>query len=277
MKYSVESTQLYDTIRVNSKRTDLVQLSRRSIDARRRAIIIGGTIGSTASAVILAIGIYLLFHARRKQRTVGTLPRTESQPIEIQPPELSASNNNRITRSIPSARAPVHGSVPPSSWGSKVVPAPTSSGIQLAPLCPRDLGYAGHARASTGSQFLEHFEDVQDDQGDSQIPEETPVAVAGPSRIPISPRAQDSQHSGDPTSPIQAGASATHSSPVSAETSGTGQPPFQQRRDDSPKTSDAGTRSSSGAMTPVGSIEDHSPPATSMVQNDRAQLSQDGT
>ncbi|CUA70691.1 hypothetical protein RSOLAG22IIIB_04287 [Rhizoctonia solani] len=133
-------------------------------DARWRAMVIGGTIGSTAGAAILGIGIYLLFRARR--RRTADLSRSESQPIEMQPTRsfrARTSNLTQVPRSRPPPRAQTHDtSGGPSSWVAKTPCTPSLASLELQPRLshPRDINRATHIRASTGSQFTEHFEPV---------------------------------------------------------------------------------------------------------------------
>ncbi|CAE6395522.1 unnamed protein product [Rhizoctonia solani] len=133
-------------------------------DARWRAMVIGGTIGSTAGAAILGIGIYLLFRARRRRTTDHS--RSGSQPIEMQPTRsfrARTSNLTQVPRSRPPARAQTHDtSGGPSSWVAKTPRTPSLASLELQPRLshPRDINRATHIRASTGSQFTEHFEPV---------------------------------------------------------------------------------------------------------------------
>ncbi|CEL62000.1 hypothetical protein RSOLAG1IB_04751 [Rhizoctonia solani AG-1 IB] len=131
-------------------------------DGRWRGMVIGSTIGSTAGAVILGIGIYLLFRARRKRH----ISQSEPQPIEMEPARSSRAMSPNIAQ-VPRARPPPRAQVqdtsaPPSSRVAKTPRTPSLASLELQPrlLHPHDINRATHIRASTGSQFTEHFDPV---------------------------------------------------------------------------------------------------------------------
>ncbi|KAL5633390.1 hypothetical protein ACGC1H_003776 [Rhizoctonia solani] len=164
-----ESVQIPDVVHLirQSDRGNLhlVRRATSAHDARWRAMVIGGTIGSTAGAAILGIGIYLLFRARRKRRTTDA-SQPESEPIEMYPTRFSRARSSSITqvpRSRPPPQTQAHdASGGPGSWVGKTPRTPSLASLEIQPklLHPHDINRATHIRASTGSQFTEHFEPV---------------------------------------------------------------------------------------------------------------------
>lgn len=204
----------------------------------------------------MGIGIYLLIRARRKQRTANILPGIESQPTELQAPRSSPlANLNHGPRS----RSPLPRDAPIPS--SEATP-PTSSRPQQTLLHPLDIGHASHIRASTGSQFTEHFDDVRSMRAH---PSETAANNQSLPPIPFQPTAStSSQRGGEPTTSIQHGASTTQFPTTPLNTS------------DMASSSGATNVSPSlppGAAAPVSSVGTFSPVERSSTSNGRIQLS----
>ncbi|KAJ1306620.1 hypothetical protein OPQ81_007617 [Rhizoctonia solani] len=244
-----------------------LHLSRRDApthDANWRAMVIGSTIGSTAGAVILGIGIYLLFRARRKRRSADP-SRSESQPIEMQPTIARArsSNTTQMPRSRPLPRAHPHDtSAGPSSWVAKTPRTPSIASLELQPrlLHPRDISRATHIRASTGSQFTEHFEPVMGAH-------RRPLGGLSPGDHDQSPvtTSHDFQRSADPQGSNQ------RPEPNTMGTDTPIQTPQQSKR---PRTDSQMTAPlPPGAAAPVESIGSYSPPEASNAPNTPIRLS----
>ncbi|CAE7092379.1 unnamed protein product [Rhizoctonia solani] len=267
--YIAESVQIRDVVHLiphaGSGGLHLVRRATSTHDASWRSMVIGGTIGSTAGAAILGIGIYLLFRARRKRRTAD-LSRSESEPIEMQPTRSSrarSSNVTQVPRSRPPPRAPAHDtSGGPSSWAAKTPRTPSLASLELQPrlLHPRDISRATHIRASTGSQFTEHFEPV----------------LGGHRRFSGGPSAGDNgQSPGAETRRFQGSAdlqgSAEHADPgpISTSTPEQLQERFGRPRSDSQMTAPLPP----GAAAPVESVGNYTPPEASNIQPPRIQLS----
>ncbi|KAH7335470.1 hypothetical protein B0J17DRAFT_708151 [Rhizoctonia solani] len=233
-------------------------------DAQWRAMVIGSTIGSTAGAVILGIGIYLLFRARHRRRTTD-LTRSESQPIEMQPTGSRAmpSNSTRAPRSRPPPRAPVQEtSGGPSSWMAKTPRTSSLTSLELQPRLfhPRDISHATHIRASTGSQFTEHFEPVLRAQRRLSGGVITEDACQPPGKA--------TQHFHTSADPQGSG------EPVEPDIINTSTPEQLREQSERPRSnSQMTTPLPPGAAAPVESVGNYMPPEASNTPNSRIQLS----
>ncbi|CAE6418250.1 unnamed protein product [Rhizoctonia solani] len=230
-------------------------------DARWRGMVIGSTIGGTAGAVILGIGIYLLFRARRKQRVL----RSESQPMQMEPVRSSRARSLNITQ-VPRARPPPRTqaqdtSGPPSSWAAKTRRTPSLASLELQPrlLHPRDISRATHIRASTGSQFTEHFEPVfgghrRPSGGMCADSNQSPNTIIHHSQEGTDP--QGSGQHGDPNAP----SASSHEEALERS---------ERPRSDSQMTATLPP----GAAAPVESVGNYTPPEAAVTQSSRIQLS----
>lgn len=231
-----------------------------SADARWRTVVIGGAIGGAAGAVILGLGIYLLFRVRRKQRATDTLPRIESQPTELQAPRSRSSPPaiNHDTRS--KSPQPRDAPIPSTSGVSETIDRPTSSRPQQRLLHPLDISHASHIRASTGSQFMEHFDDVR-------AMRTHPSEAAGNQSLPPVPlyptASTSSQQGGESIPSIQPGASIARFSAAPLSSSDITQSPSTTYTPSLPP----------GAAAPVSSVGAYSPVEGSSASNGRIQLS----
>ncbi|KAF8677423.1 hypothetical protein RHS04_05949 [Rhizoctonia solani] len=229
--------------------------------ARWKGMVIGASVGSTAGAVILGIGIYLLYRAHRKRR----ISPSESLPIEMQParsPRPRPSNATQVLHTRPPPRTQAQEAPgPPSSWASKAPQTPSLASLELQPrlLHPRDISRATHIRASTGSQFTEHFEPVirayrRLSGGISADRSQSPSITTHQFQEGTDPQGS-SQHR-DPNAP----STSTHEE--ASEQS-------EHTRRDSQMT----VTLPPGAAAPVESVGNYIPPEATIAQNGRIQLS----
>ncbi|QRW16952.1 hypothetical protein RhiXN_04954 [Rhizoctonia solani] len=229
--------------------------------ARWKGMVIGASVGSTAGAVILGIGIYLLYRAHRKRR----ISPSESLPIEMQParsPRPRPSNVTQVLHTRPPPRTQAQEAPgPPSSWASKAPQTPSLASLELQPrlLHPRDISRATHIRASTGSQFTEHFEPVirayrRLSGGISADRSQSPSITTHQFQEGTDPQGS-SQHR-DPNAP----STSTHEE--ASEQS-------EHTRRDSQMT----VTLPPGAAAPVESVGNYIPPEATIAQNGRIQLS----
>lgn len=175
-----------------------------SKDAHWRGVIIGATIGGVAGAACLAFGVYQLLRIRRKRNSIP--PSAEFyQSTELQPPRARSGGTRQLPHPIP-APAPVraHSPVAPVAFPVDIATrvAPASVHTRRASYTPSPLRfqaapYASESRASTGSQFMEHFGDAPtDSQRGGTSRARSPLIDKPLPRVPQDPAIPESPREG---------------------------------------------------------------------------------